>query len=511
MLGWTADLFRLYWGLLYWNIRKSWFQIRHGRAPCPCQTPSDSGRAFETGCEACLHWAKPLRFRKVCPLLVETKDGLRCSADTAEVRPFWRRAAVVYGGSLGAIYLLGALVLFGLLRGVGYPVSVFDVALPHRWERLDRARAWYFFEQSRRAFAAGRNSEGLLYLANAYDFDPTNYQIGITLAKNYQVGQPGQADRVFARLMQDHPDRAATIAWDWYRALLPRGSFERIVALARDQVLADPAHGHAWIRALLFATKQLHDDTALRELRANSAPAAAAWHRLIDIELLLRAGRMREARQLLDQPWPANPSPFTVVYRVTTLIALGDTLAALDLNERSRRVVLDDEAWLTLRLDALASRGVKNDLRNTFDALLGQRLNLPVIKVLCAQLIRHPDPEVFARLVDKVEREKLPLDTDSAGIWFSLLCAAGVNDQSRLREMSDRLKGASSTPFVALVLVDRFFRGEAADRRIVSILPILPLPIEVTYALIERYPSPPAAPGAGSRVEVSLPPPAPGK
>lgn len=506
MLGWTADLFRLYWGLLYWNIRKSWFRARRGRSPCPCQSPSDSGRAFETGCEACIPWAKPARFRRVCPLLVETKEGLRCSVDTADVRPFWKRATAVYGGTLGSIYLAGALVVFGLLRGVGYPVSVLDVALPPRWHRLNHARAWYFFEQSRRAFATGQNAEGLLFLANAYDFDPTNYQIGITLAKNYQVGQPGQSDRVFARLMQEHPDYAAATAWDWYRALLPRGAFDRVAVLARDQVVADPAHGHAWIRALLFATKQLHNDAALRELRANPAPAAAAWHPLIEVELLMRAGRTREARQLLDRPWPANAPSFTVVYRITALITLGDTLAALDLNERSRRVVpgFDDEAWLTLRLDALATGGVKNDLRNNLDALLGQRLNLPIIKILCAQLIRHPDAETFARLADKIEREKLPLDSDSAGIWFSLLCTAGVvGDQTRLHQITDRLKGATQTPFVALVLVERFFRGESAERRITSILPILPLPIEVIYALIEHYPV--AADPGVPRVEVSLP------
>jgi hypothetical protein len=490
VLGWIADFIRLYWGLVYWNTRKTWFRLRRGRSPCPCQTPSDSGRAFETGCEACLHWAKPLRFRRVCPLLVETKDGLRCSADTAEVRPFWRRTFAWYGGTLGACYGVLALTVFIFLRTVGYPVSVFDVALPPLWHRLDRARAWYFFEQSKRAFSSGRSNEGLLYLANAYDFDPTNYQIGITLAKNYQVGQPAQSDRVFARLIKDHPDRSAVTAWDWYRALLQRGSFDRIITLARDQVVADPEHAHAWIRALLFATRQMRDETALRELAANPAPTAAAWHRLIETELFVRAGRTREARLSLDRPWPKDSPAFTVVYRVTTLIALGDTFAALDLNDRSRQII-GDEAWLTLKLDALATRGVKNDLRNTVELLLAQRSNLASIKVLCAHLIRHPDAEVFARLADKVDREKLPLNPDTAGVWFSLLCTAGVvGDENRLATLTGRLKSASQNPFVALILVQRFFQGQTAERHITSFLPILPLPIEVTYALIERYPAP---------------------
>jgi hypothetical protein len=51
-----------------------------------------------------------------------------------------------------------------------------------------------------------------------------------------------------------------------------------------------------------------------------------------------------------------------------------------------------------------------------------------------------------------------------------------------------RLKQASTTPFTALSLVESFFLGETAEKRITSFLPILPLPLEINYALIERYP-----------------------
>ncbi len=494
MLGWLADLFRLYGGLLYWNVRKSWFRWRRGRAPCPCQSPSDSGRAFETGCEACVQWSRPIRFRRVCPLLVETQDGLRCSADTADVRPFWGRAGAWYGGTLLGFYGVGVLAVFIFLRSVGYPVSVFDVGLPLRWHRLEKARAWYFFEQSTHAFANGKGAEGLLYLANAYEFDPSNYQIGITLAKNYQVAQPEQSDRVFAQLMRDHPDRRDPTAWDWYRALLARGNFTRSAELAHDELLVDPAHAHAWMRALLFATKQTGDNATLRELAANASPAVAPWKRVLEIELLLRSGHAAEARAALDRPWPANAPAYTVVYRVTALIALRDAIAALDVLESNRAVFRnDDEAYITLRLDALASGGFQNELRTTVERVLAQR-DLASVKILCAQLIRHPDAATFARLAEKVEREKVPLDADSAGIWFSLLCTAGaVGDQARLHELTERLKGASSNPFLALVAVEAFFRGQSAERQITTILPILPLPIEVAYALLERYPPPPSA------------------
>ncbi len=120
--------------------------------------------------------------------------------------------------------------------------------------------------------------------------------------------------------------------------------------------------------------------------------------------------------------------------------------------------------------------------------MLGPRHNLPRVKILCAHLIRHPDAEVFARFSDKLDYEKMPLDSDSAGIWFSLLCAAGVvGDQPRLHLLTEKLKRASTPPFMALGLVEGFFLGKAAERRITSVLPILPLPAEVTYSLLEHY------------------------
>lgn len=491
MLGWLADLFRLVWGLVYWNLRKSWFRLRRGRARCPCQNPSDSGRAFETNCEACLHWEKPARFRRVCPLLVETPDGLRCSADTADVRPFWGRALGYYGGSLATVYLTAALVVFVFLRAVGYPINILHVAWPGLWYRVPQARGWFFFERSNRAFAAGKPAEGLLYLANAYEFDPANYAVGLTLAKNYQAANSHVSDLIFSRLVHDHPAERTTTMWEWYRALLARGDFEKINRMAHDQLLADPAHGHAWMRALLFATRQAGDDAPLRALLADPSPAAAPWHRLLETELLIRSQKNREAYSALLRQWPPDSPPFTLYYRVSALTALGNTLDAIDLLLRSP-IKLDDEASTTLKLDAYAAAGMKRLLQNQVDALLSARLDLPRIKILCAHLIRWPDAEIFARLYDGVARSQLTLSSESAGIWFSLLCTAGVvGDREHLRAFVERLKHESNAPFLALSSVEAFFRGESSIERITTLLPVLPLPLEVDYALIDRYPGPP--------------------
>jgi len=95
----------------------------------------------------------------------------------------------------------------------------------------------------------------------------------------------------------------------------------------------------------------------------------------------------------------------------------------------------------------------------------------------------------------------LPISSETASAWFSLLCTAGaVGDRERLQEITERIKDAAKTPFVSLGLVEAFFRGPTSERRIIPFLPILPLPIEVTYALLERYqpasgiPAPPNGP-----------------
>ena len=490
MLGWLTDFFRLAWGLLYWNTRKSLFRLRRGRTRSPCQSPSDSGRAMETHCDACLNFEKPSRFRRVCPLLVDTKDGLVCSAHTADVRPFWGKVARYYGGTLLALYATGVIGVFIFLRTIGYPVSIVHVGLPPLWYRVPQARSWFFVEKSNQAFVAGKTSEGLLYLNNAYNFDPSNYGAGLALAKHYQAGQARASDDLYARLLREHPNQRSLTSQEWFRALLARGDFNAAAQLAHDETLADAGRAQAWMRALIFTTRRTGEDALLRAILANHSTTATLWHPLLETELLLRAGRAREARASLDRPWSPTAPAYSVYYRVEALTTLGDTFAALDLLARQPPGRIDDEAGVTLRLDAYAGGGNSGLRQREFGRLL-QQLNLPRIKILCAHLIRYPDRALYTQLCDRVAQIDLPLSTDTAGIWFSLLCTAGaVNDNALLIAYSRKLKGASSTPFLALGALEAFFRGETVEKRITSFLPILPLPLEINYALIERYPGP---------------------
>lgn len=434
-------------------------------------------------------WDRPERFRRLCPLLVRTPDGLRCSANTEDVRPFWGVAVRYYGGTALAIYAALVISVFAVLRSVGYPVSIIHVSLPPFWHKVGESRGWFFSMRAQQAFAAGRTNEGLLYLANAFEFDPKSYETGVSLAKAFQLGRPDHSDELYAKLLSTHPQHRSATAEQWFRALLARGDFEKIEGLAYGELLHEPRYANVWMRALLFATRQTGNDARLKRLLEHANPHAVVWRPLLETELLMRAGKLREARATLNKPTPANAPPYLVLHRVETLVALDEAMAALDLlvTHRSR---LDPEAYLTYRLHCLGHAGAKQSLRKEFQVfLLDAPLSQPTLKMMCAQLIRHPDNELFERVLAKVTREAMPLNDDTAGGWFSLLCTAGaVRDQSSLRALTVRLRNASSTPFMALGLVENFFRTDTPDRRATVFLPFLPVPMEVAYALIEKYP-----------------------
>ncbi len=489
-MGWLADTLRLFWGLIYWNLRKTWFRLRRGRSPCPCQSPSDSGRALRTACDACLHWSQPTRFRAVCPLLVRTSDGLRCSADTADVRPFWGRAAAIYSGTALALYLTAAVSFFIFLRTVGYPVNIFHVTLPPYWHRVTEVRSGYFLNRSQQAYAENKPAEGLLYLDSAFEFDPRNHAAGLTLAKHLQLVQPSRSDAIFQQMMAIHPDRRHLVAQEWFRALLARGNLERVEELALSELRAGSPGAAVWIRALIFARRRLPNPGEDVARRDSTRPELAPWRPVLRVENLLRMGRRDEARALLTTDWPETPDEFEAFYQSSVLTELNDAFAALDALARKPGVT-DGEVLLTARLGALVTAEKERLLAQEVERALAPRLSpatLPVIKVLAAHLIRHPDREIFQKVLAKVEAERVPFTDQTAGIWFSLFCAAGaVGDETSLGRLTGSIREATGQPFLMLGATEAFFRGDSNERSILPFLPTLLVPLEVTYALLERY------------------------
>ena len=252
-LGWLNDTGRLYWGFLELNLRKTLFRRGRGRVRCPCQNPSDSGRAFETSCDAVTPWSKPERFRRLCPLLRKAPDGRwMCSVDTAAVRPFWGRAFATAARTAAVAYLCATLLAFLLFRVVGYPVAYRAVAWPPAWHEIGKARAQFFLKKAARDFRDNKPGPAMMALSQGYELDPENYDAGLTLARLSQSAWGDLSNRVYQRLLHDHPEKAAQTAAFWYAALLVRGDFQTISLLAADRVNEGPA----WLNALLFASRR---------------------------------------------------------------------------------------------------------------------------------------------------------------------------------------------------------------------------------------------------------------
>lgn len=444
-----------------------------------------------------MHWHEPRRFRRVCPLLTETPQGLRCSVDTLDVRPFWGRAGLYYGGTFGAAYLAVALALFAFLRTVGYPISIVHLVWPGSWDRVGQVRGWFFMDRADRAFAAGKPAEGMLYLRNAFEFDPSNPTVGLVFAQKLQLSQPGQSDQIYRRLLQQHPAQRAAIAQLWFRALLARGDFAAVQELAAERVVAEPAEASVWMRALIMATRETGDRAPLDQLLDASHAAAIPWHEVLRTELALRAGRQAEARRRLAARWDQAPG-YALFYQLSELTRLGDGVAAIDLAQ-AYGAQLDDTARVTLLLEAYATLGLEQARQRLITSLLTSPPNPPTINLLSAHLVRHPAPALFDQLYRRVEELRLPFADATLQTYAGLYCTAGANGAwDALHAVAARMQPRAGGNALTLGFVEAFFRGETPQKLATSMLPPLPVSLEMTYALIERYPSQRPRRGAAS-------------
>lgn len=482
MIGAIADFGRYAWGLLYWNSRKSVFRLTHGRNPC--QSPSDSGRALETGCDACTHWHKPARFRRVCPLLTRTDGGWKCSAQAADVRPFWGLALRFYGLSLLCLYLALAVGLFGYLRLVGYPVSLLQITWPGLWYRVPQAQSAFFQNEANAAFGRGRIREGLLELANAYEADPKRYSVALEYAENIQAGQPFLADTIFARALTDHPEKREATAERWYETLLARGDEPTIARLATSQVLADPPGASGWVRALVLSTRRARDAGALQRLA--DQPPAALWRPLLATEIAAQDSHQAPAIDPAEPLWPRPMPAYGVYYQLEALMENGHALEAVDRLETALPR-LDAVARVSLRLKGLAEAGADQLREREIRALFDGQYSLAEVEIVCAHLIRYPSPGALQAVRRSLESRHPQITRESLGAWLALFCAEGTQpDLAALQEVGARLRNSGQAPGPAVGGLQSFFRGESSAHHLTSFLPFIPLPQEVVYALLDR-------------------------
>lgn len=487
MIGWLADGFRALWAFPYWNIRKSLFRLRGARGFPPCQNRSDSGRAYETRCDACYGWRRHARFRLVCPLLKTAPDGTwKCSANAPDVRPFWARCLAVFGGGALALYLVVTLTVFGAMRLIGYPVRLPDVIWPGSWDRINVARSSYFLKQSEDAYRDGRLNESLMALSLAFQYNPANTAAGLTLARLWQTHRPDLSNRLYAQLLSQNPEQRVAIAEQWLRALAPRGDAEAIEELAANALRFDPDHTAAWLQALVFANRRTGNQELLDHLVTTSEPIPAGARHLIQLEATIRPLAAESARLLLiDLPEPGLPH-YLVTYQARNLVRLGFPADALDLIARDPGRI-DRRDRIAIELSAYASLGYRRLLEAAFDRAMSERLSSGTIDLVAAHLIAFPDAEFYDRLMRAARAARIGDGSAAPSALLTLFVLAGLQgDFDRLVQFRDLLRARSGADFRALDLAERHFRGDEPMRP-QHLLPLLqPLALEVNYALHDR-------------------------
>ncbi|MET0262814.1 MAG: hypothetical protein ABW223_07935 [Rariglobus sp.] len=486
-MGWVLDFFRLTWGFFYWNLRKTFYR-RQWTKRCPCQHPSDSGRAWETACVAVLHWNKPARFQRVCPLLQRGTGGeWRCSVNRAEVRPFWGRAAAFYATSFVVVYLVATLSAFAFLRTVGYGVTYPGVAWPPAWSKFTAIRTEFFLGKYQAASRVGDPQSAMIALSTAYNLNPQNYPAGLELAKLWQVTQPGLSNRTYRRLIDEHPGQAEVTAQTWFRALLARGDFVGVEQLAIERIIAEPDGSTAWLSAFLFSNQRTRDADSRRRLSAAAGLSRTARFLLRLASDLEDLPPEQERGRLLAAATAAGDSlSFYQVCRELVVRGFAqEALTAID--QRPGLLSLRDVT--SLRLDAMARLGWTTSLRSEVESLLVATPDPLIVELLSAHLIRYPSAELRERVFARLARSPLPENKANYPAYLSLFCAAGAGgDVPRVRLATSHIKKILGGDFKSLDVLGAILLDRQRSRRIENYLPALqPLSLDVTYALFEQY------------------------
>jgi hypothetical protein len=490
----VADGGRLVGKALYWNSAKTSFRLRGARGRAPCQHPSDSGRAGQSACEACLGLGNVRRFARVCPLIrYDSADGPRCSVAAAEVRPFWGRVV----GGLAAALLGGAAVAlvatYLICRGIGYRVKPSDLAWPPHWNRVELARADYFSRRGLAAYGRGDARGCYLALLEAHELRPGDFATDRLLAQVAETTDVALADRLFGQLVQSgNPARAANAAQEWAAALLARGEFERLGRLSAFMLRREAGDSApAWTNALISAQPHVTGANLVAELLAQ--PGALAGPERTALTWSLQSESFPLSQQLMAAA-KRSPSLYLRHYALHRLIQAGYAAPVLEvLAAETGLPVRETEA---LRLAAWTALGRTAEIRQEISRLLGAADLTPALaEMLAAQLIAHPDPVAGRLLLAAVQRRPLPLVAANYRVYAALLCVAGVDqDAAQLRALTAILGKISGRPFGRPYGVGELFLDRSGARPVsAALIALQPLSLEIMFAMLADFPRFPRA------------------
>lgn len=493
-----SDAGRGFFDLFYWNARKTSYRLHGGR--CPCHNQSDDPVPGRIRCEPAMHWHEPGRFRVICPLLVSTPQGWRCSVAPVGVRPFWGRAAGLVVGSCVGLYLAGVIAVFAALRIVtDAPVGLYHVAWPGGWRHIPRVQSAHLFQEAIAAFREGRMEEAHLALETARTRDPGNYDAGLLLAQIAMYQRSFLfADGLFTELQAGHPEHRLRTAVTYHDTLLGMDRLETLAVYSLDMAQQDTARAAVWMRSALLAARSLPVASAakLAELPAARVERVAPHaRRLLQAELDLKAGRRDAALRKLREPPPGPFNPFYIAHQIERLAELaGDGQAQAMLDQLGP--VLGEFEHLRLQVIVADHAGDSWGRRAAFAALLRLPLTPVQAERLAALLVTHPDAGLFREFAGRVRGDPvLSSAPGAAALWVTAL-ACGLPQEAEAWRAAMAGAGEAGPP--AIQAIDFKQRDVLRPDTALHIINTIALPREVILALLWRA-EPASAPAPSVR------------
>lgn len=489
MAHWLGDTRRLVGALFYWNARKSAWRLRGRRGHCPCQNESDDPIPGRVRCEAMQQWHEPARFRTVCPLLVQTAEGWRCSVGPDEVRSYWGRVWVWSALTVVALWLLAVTALWGALHlGSQPPVAWSQLAWPGRWSEIRRLQSGHLFERAIKAFGQGRLEEAHLMLSTARELDPANYDAALLLAQISMFQRSFLfSDELFNTLGQSHPEQRRRTAITYHDTLVAVGRMSRLAAFSVVMASADPARASVWVRSALLALRLMPAAEAANfaQTEARSLALLAPHPRLLlQAEMDLRQGHDIEALAALHRSFAGPLNPFYVQYQVWRLAELGASAQAQLLLDTQGEVLGEFEQRLAqVRLAHLAHDAVL--AKGSFRGLLRLPLNPDRVERIAALLVTQPDAALFRELHGRLVADGSFMDAvDGASLWLAATLSGAPAEADYWRSHGRQTITSSSYP--DLTALDFSSWDLMAPATPLYLLNVVTLPREVIFALLGR-------------------------
>lgn len=380
--------------------------------------------------------------------------------------------------------LLGALALWGTMRVVGFKVSLRQVFWPPAWHELSEVRARFFLDKSRQAFAEGNFREAANSLVVAFEMNPHDYEIALTLAEFFQSGRPRVVDPFFEHLLRIYPDRREATARVWYRSLLQRGSLDGLAALALQQLAAGGEEAAVWTHALIFSVRFSGGVERLAEAAAGERVPVPV-RELLQFETRLRQTTPALAVRLLQSEPLRKDFSYALVHRVERLIEFGAWADALDFLQLHRESMSGRDV---VRL-ALAAHAVGRNwlaLQREADLLLAQEpaSRAAALDLLAQHLVVYPNDAILVRCIAALKSlPNVPAEAHDQAVASVYSAAVIGGRRAELAAIRGYLpsSGAVKATFTPEEVL---LRNGWVPTTLLAV--IRPMSAELNYAILER-------------------------